>query len=231
LFKKRCSILTFPFARDLLMETSGSGAAQWNRPGNDCQNSWGGWNSATWIDQPCKSSYFDQNDAAPWSASTTWQPTNSGGYARSDGTSGWGVLSASQRCEHSALSTRPSADQRSDHNPVKPLPFDFLRALQGDDHSDDDEKQQGGDQQPSDQESTSASGSGLTERTGSSDDEVEQHARKEVTQKEREEAERVVRNAFHDVKERDAMRLKVSTASPTDLQAMLNARLKKQSGR
>jgi len=49
----------------------------------------------------------------------------------------------------------------------------------------------------------------------------------QATEAECEEAERVVSKAFQDVKVRDRMRLKVSTASPNDLQAMLNARLNK----
>ena len=47
---------------------------------------------------------------------------------------------------------------------------------------------------------------------------------KEATLEEREEAERVLKNAFRDAKERDQMRTKVSKASPADLQAMLLGR-------
>lgn len=50
---------------------------------------------------------------------------------------------------------------------------------------------------------------------------------REVTAEEREEAERVVRTAFKEAKERDRLREKVKDASGADLQAILNARLKK----
>merc|ERR1712146_203641 len=110
--------------------------------------------------------------------------------------------------------------------PAKPCSFDALRALMGGECSDDDSDREGGasDHHPSDQDSTSASGAPVV---ASSDDDRESKVGKEVTQEERAEAERVVSQAFQDVKERDRMRTKVSTASAADLQAMMNARLKK----
>lgn len=59
-----------------------------------------------------------------------------------------------------------------------------------------------------------------------SGDEVERS--REVTAEEREEAERVVRTAFKEAKERDRLREKVKKASGNDLQAILNARLNKK---
>jgi hypothetical protein len=50
----------------------------------------------------------------------------------------------------------------------------------------------------------------------------------EATAEEREEAERVVRTAFKEAKERDKLREKVKKASQADLQALLNARLAKR---
>lgn len=126
---------------------------------------------------------------------------------------------------------RVRATQSQAIKPARPPPsFAALRKLQGDDGSDDSETE------------TSA-GSTFLARTDSSEDDVnvKQAARKtdssllskadmvgmEATQAERDEAESVVRTAFQDMKVRDRMRSKVSTASPNDLQAMLNARLKR----
>mmetsp|Transcript_15508 Transcript_15508/g.32755 ORF Transcript_15508/g.32755 Transcript_15508/m.32755 type:complete len:244 (+) Transcript_15508:121-852(+) len=63
-----------------------------------------------------------------------------------------------------------------------------------------------------------------------SSDEEDERTRKpaEATAEEREEAERVVRIAFKEAKERDKLREKVKKASPSDLQALLNARLAKK---
>jgi len=121
------------------------------------------------------------------------------------------------------------ANQTRDDKPSRPMAnFDALRALQGDDGSDDSDNEHGvGDYHSSDPES----GEEKTARASSSDDEPQREVGKEATQEERDEAEQVIRKAFRDVKERDAMRSKVSTASPTDLQAMLNARLGKQSSK
>jgi len=101
--------------------------------------------------------------------------------------------------------------------PSKPRPppsFDALRALQGDDGSNDSD----------DDRDTSASGSLKVPLTESSDEDKdkEREVGKEATQAEREEAEAVVSQAFADVKERDQMRKQVASASPADLQAMLN---------
>mmetsp|Transcript_155382 Transcript_155382/g.286380 ORF Transcript_155382/g.286380 Transcript_155382/m.286380 type:complete len:230 (-) Transcript_155382:24-713(-) len=65
----------------------------------------------------------------------------------------------------------------------------------------------------------------------SADTSGDEERSREVTAEEREEAERVVRTAFKEAKERDRLREKVKTASGTDLQAILNARLNKKLGK
>jgi hypothetical protein len=197
--------------------------------GNDWQDGWGMWKNSAWPDHSYEGGYAYNQNAYP-----SWQLSNEGHYLQTHDTdysqTATGVLSASM-----LLSSSRASEKKS----VKPLPFDFLRALQGDgDDSDDDDAKPGiSDRQPSDQESTAASGGGTTEHLNSSDDEGDRFSvRKEAnqskvgkssTQAEKDEAECIVRKAFSDAKERDTLRAKVSTASSTDLQAMLNARLKK----
>jgi len=62
----------------------------------------------------------------------------------------------------------------------------------------------------------------------SSDEDDESTRPSEATEAEREEAEKVVRTAFKEAKERDRLREKVKKCSGSDLQALLNARLTKK---
>jgi len=66
----------------------------------------------------------------------------------------------------------------------------------------------------------------LPHDSSDSDDELTRPS--EATAEEREEAEKVVRTAFKEAKEREKLREKVKKASPADLQALLNARLAKK---
>lgn len=114
---------------------------------------------------------------------------------------------------------------------AKPCSFDALRALQGPDSDDEGSTQAGSSRHPHSERS--GPGSPAKTISDSSDDEKSKAATqaelvgKSATLAERTEAEEVVKNAFRDVKERDMMRSKVSSSSPADLQAMLNARLKR----
>lgn len=125
---------------------------------------------------------------------------------------------------------RDTRNSQPAQNKVMPS-FDALRAFQGDDGSDSDSDTGYGcgKRIPSDHESTSASGGELTGRAYSSDEgESSSHSKdsKVLTCEEVQEAEEVLRLAFNNVRERDTMRAKVSTASSAEIQAMLNARLK-----
>lgn len=185
----------------------------WNRPENEWQDGWlefmgtmnGGFKGQAppWYEQPTHNSYIQNGpNYPPWPQPTA---TSSGGsHMHRTGLGGYGG------------NVSPNASRRFEiKQPAKPMGapnFDALRALQGDDGSDDDK--------------TAISGAAPTD---SSDDDA--RLGKKATQAECEEAESIVRTALQDVQERDSMRSKVSMASNSDLQAMMNARLKKQACR
>jgi len=200
-------------------------AMPWDTSDNDWQDSHlngmldfmgtmnGGSESHMWHKQSADDSYADSH-----ATFGQWQPGSVGFHTLRDSEGGYNGQ------------MRARASQSQDFKPARPPPsFAALRKLQGDDGSDDSETE------------TSAPGSTMMAPTDSSEDDAKvgraptktepnslsraAMVGREATQAECEEAERVVRTAFHDVKVRDRMRSKVSTASPTDLQAMLNARL------
>lgn len=172
----------------------------------------GGSESTVWHKQPTKDTYAHKQAVFPLTFGQ-WQPGSDANHAFRNSQGGY--------ADHVQAS-----HHIRDFKPARPPPsFAALRKLQGDDGSDDSETDTG----PS------------SVMVASSDDDVGRETKKgepvmlsreamigmEATEAEVEEAERVVRTAFHDTKVRDRMRSKVSTASPNDLQAMLNARLNK----
>jgi hypothetical protein len=195
----------------------------WDRYGA-WHGGWNGWTSPTGYQHSPAEQFAYNHDAFG-----TWQPWSNSMYA---GAAGESMPAPSNGC---GATLRPSANGSLDPTSVKPLPFDALRKLMGDDGSDDSDAEPGvGDRHPSDQESTSASGRSATARCSSADEAEARCVGKDAstrgakaTQEERDEAERVLKNAFYDAKERDRLRSQVSKASPSDLQAMLNARLDK----
>lgn len=166
-----------------------------------------------WYEQPHEGSYAHSHEEYG-----SWQSSHGGLGQRSLG--GYST--------HAAPST-PQANV-----PAKPktYSFDALRALQGQDNNDSDSETEAGltESHPSDPESAATAGSKspAKKRSDDSDEDVKKReVGKTATQEERDEAAQIVGNAMNDVKERDRMRAQLSTASPADLQAMLNSRLKR----
>lgn len=206
------------------MQTSGGNDAMaWNRYYNDWQDGWkDGWKNPAWYEQPADGACMPNYDAYG-----SWQPGNNGNqmYANCGSGLGQAPTGGSGAGGYSGNQNRASAR-------VNSLSFDALRGFQGSSGEDDDVRlpsSMTGERQL-DQESTSASGMGTTARNDSSDDD-EPAAPKEASQEEKDEAERIVRTAFREAKERDRLREKVGKASAADLQAMLNARLNKVSSK
>lgn len=199
------------------MQSSQNGGTPWNRYNNNWHDSQNGWKTPKWHDQPKEGSY-----AYGHNAHASSQPSNARSHAYPNGGVNAGRAPAGGGY---------GAGQPREEAPARPMPsFDFLRTLQGDDGSDNsDNENHTGSYHPSDQES----GSGVAARVPSSDEEASSSRQlgQEATSEEREEAEQVLKIAFRDLKQRDEMRSKVSTASPSDLQAMLNARLGKKAGK
>lgn len=205
------------------MQASGNSSVPWNRYQNDWQESWnGGWNSQAWYEQPAKGSYAHNQDAYG-----SWPPSAAGSHAYRQGENGYG--GRAQATLNQSQESKPSTQALPPPSQAKPCSFDALRALQGDDGSDDSEAETSAHDSAGRFFSDGSATTAKTDENLHPSDDKQANVGKEATQAEREEAEEVVRTAFNNVKERDSMRSKVSTASPSDLQAMLNARLKKQS--
>lgn len=174
----------------------------------DWQEPWNGWKSNVWYDQAAEGSYAHNPDEY-----STWQHPQGAMVHQSSGGFRENI--------------RPTANHsRAEPPKPKACSFDALRALQGDSDCDSDTEAGSSRERHASAGSGGSGSSPMKSRSDSSDDE-KREVGKSATQQECEEAEIVVRTALQDQKERDRMRKQISTASPGDLQAMLNSRLKR----
>jgi len=217
----------------------------WNKYYSDWQDGWSssGWKNPTWYEQPIDGTRMPSfNTSSPWNGPTGAGQGqglgNSSGYGAGQGQMPTGVAAGQSSRPGGAIKPAGQPAAASQAKPKKPLSFAAMRAFQGDES---DESESEGPSRASnvrnllDLESTSASDrEDRVSRNSNSDEETdrcgsgERRVGKEATQGEIEEAEKVVRKAFVDTKERNRLRTKVGGATQADLQAMLNSRIQKK---